>query len=166
MARAITIDATLLGKYIILLCAILTVMCDAPNYNIISALQDVLFGRGTPINVHPGNRNFRSLLETYRPAFLGAKTLAQKRAIADQLYNEIQGRQCRFLEEDPRRQQRMLEAAQQAQEQDVGNVPSSNAVHPSILTKTWIVVEPKKALHKILKRLRQECCYEGSSWFA
>ena len=38
----------------------------------------------------------------------------------------------------------------------VDNVPSFNAVHPSILKKSWIVVEPEKALLKILKRLREK----------
>ncbi len=51
-----------------------------------------------------------------------------------------------------------MEAAQQQQQaqEDIGNISSFNAVHPSILTKTWLVVEPKKALHKILKRLREK----------
>jgi hypothetical protein len=97
------------------------------------------------------------LVETYRPAFLEAKNSAQKRAVAEQLFNEIQCRQCRFLEEADPRGQRMEAAQQQQQAQeDIGNISSFNAVHPSILTKTWLVVEPKKALHKILKRLREK----------
>ena len=79
--------------------------------------------------------------------FVAAKKIKQKRAIAEQIFNEIQALQPpgRFLEEDPTMEARHLD-----------NVPSTNAVHHTILNKSWLIVEPEKALLKILKRLREK----------
>ena len=36
--------------------------------------QDVLFGRGAALNVHPGNKQFRSLVDSQRKDIANAKT--------------------------------------------------------------------------------------------
>ncbi|KAL7428830.1 hypothetical protein ACHAXH_001395 [Discostella pseudostelligera] len=53
-------------------------------------INDVLFGRGTSVNLHPGNRQFRSLVESNKLTFMKAKKNKQKRAVAAYIYNEIQ----------------------------------------------------------------------------
>ncbi|KAL3760370.1 hypothetical protein ACHAWU_000345 [Discostella pseudostelligera] len=113
-------------------------------------INDVLFGRGTSVNLHPGNRQFRSLVESNKLAFTKAKKNKQKRAVAAYIYNEIQSMRPpgRFLEEDP--------SINTNNASMMGAFPTSADLHPSILTKNWSVVDPEKALVKILKRLREK----------
>ena len=111
--------------------------------------QDVLFGRGAAINIHPGNQQFRALVDSHKKTFLNAPSKKQKRAIATIVYNEILSLQPpgRFLVEDRSRTAVELN-------NDSATSSSSN-VHHTILKRTWAVVEPDKALVKIMHRMRE-----------
>jgi hypothetical protein len=128
-------------------------MPDAESVNgrwlIFHLSQDVLFGRGAAINIHPGNQQFRALVDSHKKTFLNAPSKKQKRAIATIVYNEILSLQPpgRFLVED-----RSLTA----EELNNDSATSSNSnVHHTILKRTWAVVEPDKALVKIMHRMRE-----------
>ena len=112
--------------------------------------QDVLFGRGPAINAHPGNQKLRALVNSQKQNFLNAQTKKQKRAIATLVFNEIQSLQPpgRFLVEDSG-----LGPAKFINE---SFAYSSSNVHPTILSKTWVCVEPEKALVKVMHRMREK----------
>ncbi|KAL7574990.1 hypothetical protein ACA910_010808 [Epithemia clementina (nom. ined.)] len=59
--------------------------------------NDVLFGRGNPVNQHPGNIRFRELCASYRAVYLKLAT-SKKRPLAESIVEMCQGR---FLELDP-----------------------------------------------------------------
>ena len=111
--------------------------------------QDVLFGRGAALNVHPGNKQFRSLVDSQRKDIANAKDRKQKRAIATLIYNAVLELHPpgRFLVQDQRLISPELNYASAAH--------SGSDVHPTLAKRTWVYVEPEKALAKILHRMRE-----------
>jgi len=61
--------------------------------------QDVLSGRGGGTNVHPGNRNFRDLINLHRRAYLKARK-NDKPAISRAIVRSIRENKGRFLKKD------------------------------------------------------------------
>ena len=107
--------------------------------------QDVLFGKGTIINTHPGNQQFRSLVDAQKNQFMKAKNKV-KRSIAAQVLSDIESLQPpgRFLVEV-----RSHNGTRRRRGSVASSRPSSPNVHPSLLKKTWLVVEREKALDKV-----------------
>lgn len=66
--------------------------------------NDVLFGRGGNINIHPGNETFRKIVETKKRVYLTARFKREKRLIADSILTAIQSLRPpgRFLARDSR----------------------------------------------------------------
>jgi len=62
---------------------------------------DVLSGRGGGTNVHPGNRDFRDLINKYRTIYLKAKK-NDKPAISRAIVKEVRSRGGRFLKKNER----------------------------------------------------------------
>eukprot|EP00980_Cylindrotheca_fusiformis_P030455 scaffold24835_cov113-Cylindrotheca_fusiformis.AAC.2 len=65
--------------------------------------NDVLSGRGGGTNVHPGNRNFRDLINTHRRAYLKAKK-NDKPEISKAVVRAIRDAGGRFLKKDEKTQ--------------------------------------------------------------
>ncbi|KAL3780452.1 hypothetical protein ACHAW5_004578 [Stephanodiscus triporus] len=105
-----------------------------PNRN------DVLFGRGFAIGIHPGNQHLRDIVRARKLSFDVAKK-KEKRMIARQIVEEIQKLDPpgRFLIEDPN----------QPVSKDDENASED------IMYKTWVVVEVEKAIDKVMHRLRE-----------
>ncbi|KAL7431415.1 hypothetical protein ACHAXH_005029 [Discostella pseudostelligera] len=64
--------------------ATLTTGITTPNIN------DVLLGIGNLINSHPGNQQYRALVDAYTQRYDNAKFKKEKRAIAMQIYAEME----------------------------------------------------------------------------
>ena len=62
--------------------------------------HDVLFGRGGATNMHPGNVNFRNLVQKYRAAYCTVPK-GDKGALARFLCNYVRAKNGRFLRQDP-----------------------------------------------------------------
>ena len=107
-------------------------------------LQDVLFGRGAPINNHPGNQLYRLSVEAHKSAFITAKCRKDKRSLAHDIMQQIHNLQPpgRFLTEDVTRRD----------DSGIDNI-SENEIHP-LLSKHWVEVSNDKAIEKIMHRLR------------
>mmetsp|Transcript_20868 Transcript_20868/g.29449 ORF Transcript_20868/g.29449 Transcript_20868/m.29449 type:complete len:771 (+) Transcript_20868:242-2554(+) len=88
--------------------------------------NDVLCGRGGSINAHPGNEQFRGLVEKYRRIYLNARFKQEKRLIASSIVDEIKALDPpgRFLAKDP-------------------------------ATETWFAVGEEKARDKTSQALRE-----------
>ena len=111
--------------------------------------QDVLSGRGYVIDKHHGNHQFRSMVDAQRPKF-GQIKRKGKRAVALKIMQDISSLEPpgRFLVESK------------------GVAPSTNSVndsndndggvHPSILSKKWVIVDHEKVMQKVLHRLRDK----------
>ncbi|KAL3760363.1 hypothetical protein ACHAWU_000338 [Discostella pseudostelligera] len=118
-------------------------------------INDVLFGRGTAINAHPGNRQFRSLVNLHKDDFLKAQCNRDKnerQSIALLIFTAIQSMQPpgRFLVEV-----QSDNATESNTDNNNESVGSSYHVHPILEKKTWKCVDREKALDKILKRLQE-----------
>ncbi len=61
---------------------------------------DVLCGRGGNINTHPGNENFRKLIEEHKRVYLTARFKKEKRIITDSIIEEVRRRGGKFLIRD------------------------------------------------------------------
>jgi hypothetical protein len=61
--------------------------------------NDILSGRGGGTNLHPGNRNFRDLINLHRKSYLQAKK-NEKPAISRSIVKSIRQRGGRFLKKD------------------------------------------------------------------
>lgn len=61
--------------------------------------KDILSGRGGGTNTHPGNKNFRQLVESYRSEYVLSKKAA-KREIARRIVNTIRQDGGRFLKRE------------------------------------------------------------------
>ncbi|KAL3806185.1 hypothetical protein ACHAXA_011734 [Cyclostephanos tholiformis] len=96
--------------------------------------NDVLFGRGFAIGTHPGNRHFRHVVRTWKPAFDTAKK-KEKKMIAQRIVEDIKNLDPpgRFLIEDP----------------------SDANAKENIMEKAWVIVEAEKAVNKVMHRLRE-----------
>jgi hypothetical protein len=87
--------------------------------------HDILLGRGNLANRHPGNENFRAIVNSYKPEYVAAPK-AQKGLYPKIIYDKI----CsldppgRFLRQDP-------------------------------ISKLWSIVEKKKAIDKTRQALRE-----------
>lgn len=119
-------------------------------------MQDVLFGKGTIINTHPGNQQFRSLVNSQKQLFGNAKSNKEKRSIITSIFVTIGHLHPpgRFLVED-RRSSSAWSNPSNIDGSDQSGVPSLSNIHPTLLTKTWSLVENEKALDKIMHRLRE-----------
>ncbi|KAL7431794.1 hypothetical protein ACHAXH_004913 [Discostella pseudostelligera] len=108
----------------------------------VPGVNDVLLGRGTCINNHPGNRQFRSMVDAQKENFGKATSKKEKRAVAVVIYGQIQilHPPGRFLAMDRRSNH---------------NGADDYSDDDFISTKTWSVVAPDKALLKIMHRLRE-----------
>ena len=75
--------------------------CCSSNGNIIlePKQSDILLGRGTSINAHPGNVIYRELIQSYRQSYLDADP-AQKKIIVMQLLQKAKTNGHRFLKQD------------------------------------------------------------------
>ena len=111
--------------------------------------KDVLFGRGSVINSHPGNRQFRSIIDEHKPHYNDTFTRKQKRefvgGILDHINRLLSG--PRFLEE--------VNAGADGNDSNIG-INDENCVHPRILAKSWAVTDREKVVLKILHRLREK----------
>ncbi|KAL3762353.1 hypothetical protein ACHAWU_003858 [Discostella pseudostelligera] len=126
------------------------------------SINDVLLGRGNLINSHPGNQQYRALVDAYTQRYANAKSKKEKRAIGMQIYAEMEKLDppVRFLGEGPSLTDTaavVVDAAPPHDNEDssskVGS--SSSHVNPALLNKRWLCVEPEKVLVKILHRLRE-----------
>ncbi|KAL7525890.1 hypothetical protein ACHAWF_001550, partial [Thalassiosira exigua] len=99
---------------------------------------DVLFGRGSTISAHPGNKQLRSVTQARKPAFLAAKK-PEKRNIARRIVDEIRNLDPpgRFLIEGPTRDDR-------------------RHGYNDITGKLWLPVDTEKAVNKVMQRLREK----------
>ena len=136
-------------------------LCHVPIYYYV--LQDILLGRGNLINSHPGNQQYRALVDAYTQRYANAKSKKEKRGIAMQIYAEMEKLDppVRFLVEGPSLTDTAAAvvdavAATHDNEDCSSKVGSSSSdVNPSLLNKSWLRVEPEKVLVKILHRLRE-----------
>jgi hypothetical protein len=62
--------------------------------------QDVLFGRGWPLQNHPGNIRFREVTEQYADAYYNSEDKAEKRKLAVQIVHRFLSSGSRFLRPD------------------------------------------------------------------
>lgn len=62
--------------------------------------HDVLCGRGGNINTHPGNEDFRKLIDENKRVYLTARFKKDKRLITDSIIEQVQKRGGRFLLRD------------------------------------------------------------------
>jgi hypothetical protein len=97
--------------------------------------NDVLFGRGFALCGHPGNMYYRQLVDARKSEFIASRK-KEKKNIAIQIIHDIANLEPpgRFLMEDPQ-----------------GSVSSEKDVYD----KVWVVVDEKKALDKVMHRLRE-----------
>jgi hypothetical protein len=111
-----------------------------------------LLGKGTIINTHPGNQQFRSLVNLYKDTFVASKNKV-KRSIAAQIYDDVRKLKPpgRFLVDD-----RVRGDETRSDGSNSDNYASSSDVHPNLLKKNWQIVEREKALEKIMHRLREK----------
>ena len=93
--------------------------------------------RGSAISSHLGNVRFRTVVESYKPAFRSAERMG-KRPIAQKIVNTIHREPSngRFLIEDP-------------------EAPESDA-SDAINLRSWIIVDDTKAINKTMHRLREK----------
>jgi len=91
----------------------------------------------TCINNHPGNRQFRSMVDAQKENFGKATSKKEKRAVAVVIYGQIQSLHPpgRFLAMD--------RSSNHNSADDYSN-------EDFVSTKTWSVVAPDKALMKIM----------------
>jgi len=111
---------------------------------LIPTVNDVLLGRGTLINSHPGNEHFRSLVNSKKSSFVNAPLRKNKREIAQSIIHEIQALNPpgRFLIE--------------SDDKFTSNSQSAPpTIHPLVLKKGWVLVDDDKALDKVMHRLRE-----------
>ena len=113
--------------------------------------QDVLFGRGYAIQTHPGNQHFRSVVEGRKAKFKAAPVRRQKKMVAAEVMEDIAGLDPpgKFLMEDT-----SLTDGEAFGETDGDQEEKNSAVHPSILSKRWVVVDHERAVAKVMHRLR------------
>ncbi|KAL9178287.1 hypothetical protein ACHAXT_001715, partial [Thalassiosira profunda] len=118
-----------------------------PNEN------DVLFGRGTAVRDHPGNRRFRALCESRRDAFRNAPNRKTKRALAAAVFDEVASPGGRFL----------AEAARGGDDGGSSDKEggATTELHPRLAEKAWAEVEKDRALAKIKHRLRERADATG-----
>ena len=57
---------------------------------IVPTFNDVVTGRGNGPQQHPGNQRFRAIVERHRQTYATLKKTAEKQAIANQVWKEIQ----------------------------------------------------------------------------
>ncbi|KAL7460560.1 hypothetical protein ACHAXS_001006, partial [Conticribra weissflogii] len=93
---------------------------------------DVLLGRGTTINTHPGNQRLRLFVSEKKQVYSQAETKKIKRDIAISIVQQIQSLTPpgRFL------------------------IDSSGGKNGAD-AKCWVAVEQEKAIEKVLHRLRE-----------
>ena len=93
-------------------------------------VQDILLGRGTAVNTHPGNLRFRSIVSREKSIYAEATTKQIKRQIAISIVREIQSLSPpgRFL------------------------IDSNGGK----FDRQWMSVETEKAIEKVLHRLREK----------
>ncbi|KAL9184827.1 hypothetical protein ACHAXT_002604, partial [Thalassiosira profunda] len=118
-----------------------------PNEN------DVLFGRGTAVRDHPGNRRFRALCESRRDAFRNAPNRKTKRALAAAVFDEVASPGGRFLAEAAR-------GGDDGGSSDEEGGATTD-LHPRLAEKAWAEVEKDRALAKIKHRLRERADATG-----
>ena len=115
-------------------------------------IQDVLYGRGAPINNHPGNLRLRSLVNAEKVSAARANPSNKDnspRAIAERIISQIhnQNPPGRFLIDDPNASSLVVATA---------TVMGRNStIHPTIMRKVWVVVDHEKAVAKVTHRLRE-----------
>lgn len=112
---------------------------------------------------------FRTIVDLQKDNFAREKVRKEKRAIAKNLMDTIYGLDPpgRFLEEN--RSQRTTNDSDKSREGvddaddacDSSNVRGydgghESGLHPKILSKTWVCVDPDRALSKIMQRLREK----------
>jgi len=102
-------------------------MSVIPNDN------DVLFGRGMGIMIHPGNQRLRSKVQEKKPGYLQSNK-ARKREIACNIVRDIEKSGGRFL---------IKEANNSS-----GTASSSD--------KAWVCVDTEKAIKKVIHQLREK----------
>lgn len=66
---------------------------------------DVLFGKGTRSNCHPGNQDYLRVVEQYQKEYRAARSLEEKRHVSSAVVSTIYERGGRFLKLDPRTKQ-------------------------------------------------------------
>lgn len=63
-------------------------------------MYDVLCGRGGSVNTHPGNENFRRIVDMHKRTYLTARFKREKRIITDAIIEKIQKQGGRYLSRD------------------------------------------------------------------
>ncbi|KAL7425551.1 hypothetical protein ACHAXH_000109, partial [Discostella pseudostelligera] len=117
---------------------------------------------GNLINSHPGNQQYRALVDAYTEQYANASSKKEKRAIAMQIYAEMEKLvpPVRFLVEGPSMTDTAAAVVDAAPPHDIKDSSSkvgssSSRVNLALLNKSWLRVEPEKVLVKILHRLRE-----------
>lgn len=115
-----------------------------------TCIQDVLLGKGSAINNHPGNQSYRKMVDSQKAEFASQPIRARKRAIAMSIIDDIHSSGGRFLMEDPNTKGHKISS------RITGGDSVAHNLHPNILEKVWIIVDPNKALTKVMHRLREK----------
>ena len=111
-------------------------------------IQDVLFGRGTPTNNHPGNLRLRSLVDIAieEAAANPSRKKNTPRDIAERIISQISNQTPpgRFL----------IETTDDASSSLAGGITirpqSTTNIHPNILKNVWVVVDHEKAVAEVM----------------
>ena len=117
--------------------------------------EDVLFGKGSAINQHPGNKNFRSIVDKQKATFavVDRKT---KRRIATKIINDIHHAGGRFLGEDISKNAGTASGTANKSRGSDKNGGDNEGIHHKVLAKTWMVVQLDKVMVKVMHRLREK----------
>lgn len=116
-----------------------------PNVN------DVLSGRGTTINVHPGNEKFRTLVQQQKHDFMYAEARKDKRLIASGIIEKISSQDPpgRFLQE-------IVNFDGDVEEIGDKEAAAASGINQLLLKKKWVVCDHEKAMSKAMHRLREK----------
>eukprot|EP00581_Thalassiosira_minuscula_P011562 CAMPEP_0183712844 /NCGR_PEP_ID=MMETSP0737-20130205/7898_1 /TAXON_ID=385413 /ORGANISM="Thalassiosira miniscula, Strain CCMP1093" /LENGTH=747 /DNA_ID=CAMNT_0025941561 /DNA_START=68 /DNA_END=2308 /DNA_ORIENTATION=+ len=140
--------------------------------------NDVLFGKGGAINTHHGNVQFRSIVESQKQKFIQSKR-AEKKEVAKQVANKIQGLGGRFLMEEKKAKANgrgSMDPGGDSHENVKRNSASPDAdgtqkvkvkdyvTEYSILQTKWVLVDEELIMKKVMHRLREKIktgCKQG-----
>ena len=119
----------------------------------------MLLGKGTSINNHHGNHEFRQMVELQQATFRSAKR-DKKRAIAISIHEQIMTSGGRFLMEDPTCGRKGIKDGKKKKHSNNNNSGETSGCTNDVVTDihildiVWIHVDENKALSKVMHRLR------------
>ena len=119
-------------------------------------INDVLFGRGGKINDHPGNIQFRSIVEQCKYNYTQLRSKREKRRIALEVIDQIRSLGGKFLECDTssgcwfeQSKVKVFKKASQALREGAPRLRQ-----PSVGSESELVVKDQKPLSKQIDRLK------------